>query len=136
MIGALDISGSALTAQRTRLDILAGNIANAFTTGQDDGTIDPFRRRIVTFESGRSDGGPGVRVAEVREDPSEPRLVWDPGHPHALREGPRAGYVQYPNVNLSMEYIDALEATRAYEANLAMMNLSRDMIRQAIQVLA
>lgn len=136
MIGALDISGSALAAQRTRLDILAGNIANAFTTGQDDGTIDPFRRRIVTFESGRSDGGPGVRVAEVREDPSEPRLVWDPGHPHALREGPRAGYVQYPNVNLSMEYIDALEATRAYEANLAMMNLSRDMIRQAIQVLA
>lgn len=136
MIGSLDISASALNAQRTRLDVLAGNIANAFTTAQEDGTIEPFRRRVVTFARGRDDGGPGVRVAEVFEDPAEFRLVRDPGHPHAIIEGPLAGYVRYPNVNLTMEYVDAMAATRAYEANLAMMNLSKAMIQRTVQLLA
>jgi flagellar basal-body rod protein FlgC len=136
MIGALDISGSALVAQRTRLDVIAGNIANAFTTVRDDGQPGPFRRRVVSFAPQRPDGGAGVRVDDVREDAAPPRLRWDPGHPQALKAGPQAGYVQYPNVDITMEYVDALEATRAYEANVAMMNATRNMLQQAIQLFA
>ena len=136
MFESLDISASALTAQRVRMDVLAGNMANAFTTGHEDGTIEPFRRRIVTFAAQRPDGGPGVRVNDVLEDPAPFKLRPDPGHPHALTSGPNAGYVQYPNVSITMEYIDAMQAARAYEANVSMMTVSRGMVRQAIQLLA
>ncbi len=136
MIRALDVTKSALTAQRTRLDVIAGNIANAFTTAQEDGTVEPFRRRLVTFANGAPDGGAGVHVEDVREDGSAFQLRFDPGHPHARKDGPLAGYVQYPNVNLAFEYVDALEASRAYEANLAMLQVSRNMVRQAIQLFA
>lgn len=136
MIGALDISRSALVAQRVRLDTIAGNIANAYATVREDGTPEPYRRRIVSFVAGDSEGGPGVHVDEVAEDPSEYRLVHDPGHPHRIREGPLRDYVRYPNVNVSMEYVDAIEAARAYEANIAMLNITKDMLRQALRLFA
>ena len=137
MIRALDVTSSALVAQRTRLNVIAGNMANGFTTAQEDGTIRPYRRRVVTFAPGQAaGGGPGVHVAEILEDPSEFQWRYDPGHPHALRDGPMAGYVQYPNVNLTMEYVDAMEAARAYEANVAVMNVTKTMVRQAIQLFA
>lgn len=136
MIRALDITSSSLVAQRTRMNVIAGNIANAFTTAQEDGTIRPYRRRVTTFSPDRPDGGPGVRVAEIMEDPSEFAWRFDPGHPHAVKGGERDGYVQYPNVNLTMEYVDAMESARAYEANVAVMNVSKTMIRQAIQLFA
>lgn len=136
MIRALDITKSALIAQRTRLDVIAGNMANAYVTQQDDGRIEPYHRRIVSFLTGDGAGGPGVHVGEVRQDPSPPRLVYDPGHPHALKEGPHKGYVRYPNVSTTMEYIDAVEAGRAYEANVAMMSVTKAMIQKAIQLFA
>lgn len=137
MIRALDISQSALVAQRVRLDVIAGNIANAFSTAQEDGTVEPYRRRYVTFSAGAAEGGgAGVHVDAVELDPSPFPLRYDPGHPHAYKEGPQRGYVQFPNVNLMLEYVDALEASRAYEANLGMMNVTRDMTRQAIQLFA
>lgn len=136
MIRSLDISASALAAQRTRMDVLAGNIANAFTTQQEDGTIRPYRRRAVSFAAGAPDGGPGVHVSDVAEVPGEFQYRYDPGHPHALRDGPWRGYVQYPNVNITMEYVDAMEAARAYEANVTMMTLSKQMAQQSIQLFA
>lgn len=136
MIGAMDISASALQAQRTRLDVIAGNIANAFVTGREDGAAEPYRRRVATFATGDAQGGPGVHVAEVGLDESPFALRWDPGHPHAIREGPQAGYVQFPNVSVTMEYIDALEASRAYEANLAMLSVSRNLVQQSLQLFA
>jgi flagellar basal-body rod protein FlgC len=136
MIDALDISSSALTAQRTRLDVIAGNMANAFTTEQEDGTISPYRRRFVTFMTGDGHGGPGVHVSGVDPDPSAFNLRYEPGHKDAIATGPLAGWVQYPNVNLTMEYVDALEASRAYEANLAMLNVSKNMAQQALRLLA
>ena len=136
MIRALDTTSSALVAQRTRMNVIAGNIANAFTTAQEDGTIRPYRRQVTLFATDRQDGGPGVHVADVVEDPSEFQWRYDPGHPHAIKEGERAGYVQYPNVNLTMEYVDAMEAARAYEANVAIMNVNKTMVRQAMQLLA
>jgi flagellar basal-body rod protein FlgC len=136
MIEALDIQRSALVAQRTRMDVIAGNIANAFATQQEDGTIAPYQRRVVLFSAGREEGGAGVHVAEVARDESPPMLRFDPGHPHAALDGPLAGYVQYPNVNLTMEYVDAIEAARAYEANVSLMNVTRDMVDQTIRLFA
>jgi flagellar basal-body rod protein FlgC len=136
MIDALDISNSALTAQRTRLDVIAGNMANAFTTEQEDGTVGPYRRQFVTFMPGDGQGGAGVHVSGVQQDMRDFNLRYEPGHKDALRSGPLAGWVQYPNVNLTMEYVDALEASRAYEANLAMLNVSKNMAQQAMRLLA
>ena len=131
MIGALDISGSALTAQRTRLDVIAGNIANSEVTHQQDGTPVPYRRRVVSFATGDGAGGPGVHVDEVRGDPAPFKSRYDPWHPDA----DASGYVQLPNVSITMEYVDAMTASRAYEANAAMMNVSRGMVQQAIRLL-
>ena len=137
MIQALDIASSALVAQRTRLNVIAGNIANAFTTGQEDGTIKPYRRRTVLFAPEQPGSqGPGVHVSQVVEDPSSFKQRYEPGHPHAAKDGPWAGYVQYPNVNLTLEYVDAMEAARAYEANLAVMNVSKNMVQQSIRLFA
>jgi flagellar basal-body rod protein FlgC len=136
MIRALDISGSALVAQRVRMDVIAGNMANAEVTRQEDGTPIPYRRRFVTFVTGDGQGGPGVHVGELANDPSEFELRYDPGHPDRIREGPLRDYVRYPNVSLTMEYIDALAASRAYEANAAMMTVTRTMLQQAIRLFA
>lgn len=136
MIGALEISRSALVAQRVRMDVIAGNMANAFTTRQDDGTIEPYRRRFVTLSAGDGQGQAGVHVNSIEADPGEFQLKHDPGHPDALRGGPHAGYVRMPNVNVTLEYVDALAASRAYEANLAMMSTSRGMVQQALRLLA
>ncbi|MBK9120308.1 MAG: flagellar basal body rod protein FlgC [Phycisphaerales bacterium] len=132
MIRAFDISTSALVAQRTRLDVIAGNIANAEVTRQEDGTPAPYRRRYVTFMTGDAHGGPGVRVDEIRPDPSPFREKYDPGHADADQRG----YVQLPNVSITMEYVDALAASRAYEANAAMLNVTRGMVQQAIRLFA
>lgn len=132
MIGALDISGSALVAQRTRLDVIAANMANAFTTRQEDGRIEPYRRRMVSFASGDGRGGPGVHVDALLLDDRPFELRYEPGHPDA---GPD-GYVRYPNVSLTQEYVDALEASRAYEFNVAVMEVTKAMLRRAINLWA
>lgn len=132
MIDALDISKSALIAQRIRMDVIAGNMANADVTAQADGSVEPYRRRFVTFMTGDADGGDGVHVASVESDSSPFRLQYDPDHPHAGTDG----YVRFPNVNITKEYIDAMEASRAYEANAAMMTVTRQMTQQAIRLFA
>ncbi|MDX2199282.1 MAG: flagellar basal body rod protein FlgC [Phycisphaerae bacterium] len=136
MIHSLDVSRSALTAQRVRLDVIAGNIANAFTTRQEDGTVLPYRRRFATLVKSDMAGGAGVRVSSIEQDQAEFVRRYDPGHPDAIREGPLAGYVQFPNVNMTMEYVDALNASRAYEANLALMNVTRTMLDQSMRLFA
>lgn len=136
MIGAFDITSSALVAQRTRLDVIAGNIANADVTRQADGTREPYRRQFVTFMTGDGAGGPGVHTASLEDDPTPFRMRYAPGHPDRLRNGPWRDYVRLPNVNTTMEYVDAMEATRAYEANVAMMNVTRSMLRQALRLFA
>lgn len=132
MIKALDISSSALVAQRARLDVIAGNIANADVTRQADGTPIPYRRRFVTFATGDGHGGPGVQVAGVKEDLSPFRAKYDPGHEDADIHG----YVQLPNVSITMEYVDALAASRAYELNAAMLGVTRGMVQQAVRLFA
>ena len=136
MIRALETSASALVAQRIRMDVIAGNIANAFTTSMAGADGVPYQRRVVSFQEGNGRGAQGVHVNEVMLDPSPGEIVYMPGHRDAIKQGPMQGYVRMPNVDLTMEYVDALEASRAYEANVAVMNVSRTMLNQSIELFA
>ncbi len=132
MFSTLDISSSALLAQRTRLDSIALNVANARTTRNADGRVEPFKRKFVVFQSGHPENPvrPGVR-AEVREDGSF-RAEYDPGH----RDADATGYVRYPNIDMAVEYVNALEASRAYEANVTTMEVTKAMINASLRLLA
>ncbi len=139
MFTAMDISSSGMIAQRVRLDTIAGNVANAFTTGDAQNRANPYRRRVAVFQPGNPSAqapGLGVHVASIQQDPSEFNKVHDPGHPHALKDGPWAGYVLHPNVELSTEMINAIEASRAYEANLSMFETSKRLLSETLRYLA
>lgn len=137
MFRSLDISTTGLIAQRVRMDVIAGNILNAQTTEDAAGEPNPYQRRFAVFQSGSHLGRDvGVSVSRIAKDRSEFRLVKDPGHPDAIKEGPQAGYVRYPNVDLATEQINAMAAARAYEANIAAFQLSKAMISSAIRLLA
>jgi flagellar basal-body rod protein FlgC len=152
MFRTLGISASGLSAQRQRLEVIATNIANAETTRTEDGT--PFRRRVVRMEAGLLPGQPyeiaqpgapsllrvpsgdpletmdGVRVAAVEEDASEGPLVYEPGHPDADANG----YVRYPNVRITDELVDLMDARRVYEANATVFQSAKSMLRRALDI--
>lgn len=133
MFRTLDTAASALTAQRVRMDTVAGNLANVNTTRQPDGTKVPYRRRFVVFEPQRdAQGNPGVRVASVRQDPSPFQRVFDPGHPDADTDG----FVQMPNVDVAIESVNMLDASRAYEANVTMIETTKAMMNAALRLIA
>lgn len=132
MFGSLDVSASALTAQRTRMDTIAGNVANAFTTTRADGQPGPFMRKVTIFSTGDGQGGAGVHVSSIAEDAAPPRMAYEPGHPLADARG----YVAYPNVDMSTEMIDMIEASRAYEANVTAMTATKGMIASSLRLLA
>ncbi len=144
MYGALDISVSGLVAQRTRMTAIAANIANADAIIDPvTGELSPYRARHVHFAPvGSTDGfgDPrlgGVEVAEITEDDGDFRLVWDPDHPYAYPDGhPKAGFVPYPNVDPVTEQINALSASRSYEANLAAADATKSMMAAALRLLA
>jgi flagellar basal-body rod protein FlgC len=139
MIPALDISTSGLVAQRMRMNVISSNIANASTTHNERGEVAPYQPRFVVFEADQSigtNGAAGVKVRSVETDPVEPRLKYEPGNPDAIKQGPNQGYVAYPNVNMMSEFTDALEASRAYEANLGAMDITKDMEQQTLRILA
>lgn len=128
---AMQISASGLTAERFRLDLISNNIANAHTTRTEQGG--PYRRKSAVFaeimDTTRR-GGQGVRVVEVREDRTPPRLVYEPGHPDANA----TGYVAFPNVNVIQEMVDMITATRAYEANVTTLNAAKSMFLKALEI--
>ena len=131
MFGSFDISVSALTAQRTRMDTIASNTSN-FNAHLKDGT--PYRRLFTVFESQRTaDGGAGVRVAKILEDHQTPfRMVREPGHPYADAQG----FVKYPNVDLATEQINSIETYRAYEANITAIEATKSMMNSTLRLLA
>jgi flagellar basal-body rod protein FlgC len=134
MFGSLDISTSALVAQRTRMEVISANMANRFTTMDAQGNYAPFRRRLAIFSTGDpSNGRPeGVHVQEIAHDPSAFRKVYEPGHKFADKEG----YVEYPNIDPAIEMINGLEATRAYEANITAIEASKSMLQSSLRILA
>jgi len=139
MYGLLDISTSGMIAQRTRLTAISANLANRSSI-DPDGT--PYRARRVHFAPGdptaRTAGGRGlgVHVAEIEIDQSPFDLRYDPTHPHALKGGPQRGYVRESNVNQVVEQVNAMQATRAYEANAVAAETTKAMIGQALRLLA
>ena len=140
MISALDISTSALVAQRTRMNAISSNLANMSTTRNENGELQPYQARYVTFQTDddlvTSDGASGVKVASVKTENIEPLYKFQPNHPHAIQEGKWKGYVAYPNVNMTAEFVDALEATRSYEANVGVIEISKNMAQQTLRILA
>ena len=144
----INTAASGLTAERLRLDVISDNIANANTTRTAEGG--PFRRSRVVFrprvdqpywrspflpESLQNGIGSGVRVASIEKDmDAELVLKWDPTHPDAIKTGPKAGYVELPNVNVVSEMVDMISASRAYEANVAIMDGSKSMFRKALEI--
>lgn len=140
MISALDISTSALVAQRTRLNAVSGNIANISSLKDENGEANPYRSREVVFQTDeQSSGRPGpagVKVSEIRTDDSDPLYRYQPDHPLAIEEGEWKGYVAYPNIDLTTQMVDALETTRAYEANVGVMEISKNIGRETLTILA
>lgn len=140
MISAMDISTSALVAQRTRLNAVASNIANMSTTRNENGDVEPYQARFVVFREDESlktsSGATGVKVESIETESVEPNYKYQPGHPMAIKDGPRKGYVAYPNINMTREFVDALEATRAYEANIGVMEISKNLSQQTLRIVA
>ena len=148
MFSSINTAASGLTAQKLRLDVIADNIANATTTRTTEGGA--FRRSRVVFRPRvdqpywrspflpaylQDEVGKGVRVSKVEKDyDAELRLVYDPTHPDAIKSGPRAGYVEYPNVNIVDEMVDMIDASRAYEANSAIITGTKAMFTKALEI--
>jgi flagellar basal-body rod protein FlgC len=137
IISGIDVSAGALTAQKTRLDIVAQNIANAQTTRGPDGL--PYQRKTVSFETEllRRTGAPAgaaslqsVHVGQIGTDKTPGSRVYDPQNADAGEDG----YVTMPNVNMAYEMVDLMTASRAYEANLSVVKNARQMAMKAIEI--
>ena len=135
----LNISGSGLTAQRLRMDVISENIANIDTTRTEEGG--PYRRKMVVFETSNdfknmmiknlNEYEPGgVEVTEIVEENSEFKLVYNPEHPDADENG----YVSMPNVDSLKETVDIMEAYRAYQANITALNTIKQMAIKALEI--
>jgi flagellar basal-body rod protein FlgC len=136
MFGSLDTSTSALVAQRIRMDTIAGNIANAQATSRSDGRPGPYKRRVALFESGDVDGRPGVHISQIMEDPTVGERIYQPEHRDAIKSGPYKGYVEYPNIDMPTEMVNAMLAARAYEANITAMEATKTMISTSLRIMA
>ena len=129
---ALAISARGMDAQTARLRVIAQNLANQDTTGSTPGG-DPYRRKTITFGNtmDRSLGAPTVTVKQIGLDRSPLPQRYDPGHPAADSKG----YIRTPNVNSFIEVMDMREAQRSYNANLAVMQVTRGMLSRTIDML-
>jgi flagellar basal-body rod protein FlgC len=148
----LDVAKSGMSVQRLRMEVAASNIANVETTRTEAGG--PYRRRVVRLEEAMRDGGipqfpplpldpanpaaipsgtdgrEGVQAVAIEEDASEGPLVYNPGHPDA----DTAGYVRMPNVRVTDELVDIMEAKRIYEANATVFQAAKQMLRRALDI--
>lgn len=135
LISGVDVTAGALNAQKTRLDIVAQNIANAQTTRTPGGG--PYQRQVVSFETElirqSANGGASlqsVRVGSISPDKSPGEQVYNPQHPDAGSDG----MVAMPNVNLAYEMVDLITASRAYEANLSVVKNAKQMAMKALKI--
>ncbi|HBV86014.1 flagellar basal body rod protein FlgC [Desulfosporosinus sp.] len=157
VFGAIEISASGLTAQRLRMDLTANNIANINTTRTGEltpaGNQIPYSRQVAVFvprppetsfskvlgdTMGIGKVGNGVHVASIQNDVTQPfRLEYNPDSPDAAKVaelGLPEGYVRQPNVNIVTEMVDMMTASRAYEANVTALNVSKSMLAKALEI--
>jgi flagellar basal-body rod protein FlgC len=134
---AVSVAASALTAERTRIEVAVSNLANAESTHGADGR--PYRRRgvVLTTDTVRSfdsalgsASATGVKVAAIVEDTAPARRRYDPSHPDADKDG----LVELPNINPAEEMVDMVGASRAYQANLTAINLIRDLVSRSLEL--
>ena len=148
IFNGMNISSTALTAQRLRMDVISSNIANAQTTRGTlvDGEWQPYTRKAVVFEAKGAESsfssylkkattnsqtiGQGVRVTKIEEDSEPYKLVYNPTHPDANE----SGYVQMPNVDYLKETVDLMSATRSNEANITALNATKGMMMKAMEI--
>mgnify|MGYP001111764676 CR=1 FL=1 len=146
MFNGMNITASALTAQRLRMDVVSSNMANAESTRAKlvDGEWQPYQRKSVVLQpkensfsnflqaaSNSKNTGNGVKVTKIIEDTETPnKLIYDPEHPDANEEG----YVSMPNVDPLREMVDLMSTTRSYEANVTVFNASKAMMTKALEI--
>lgn len=149
-LSSMNIVGSGLTAQQLRLDVISENVTNSNTTRTENGG-GSYRRKVVVFqaETGRDDfraamakaaygiapnegyeTAGGVKVAQILEDPSDFKLVYDPAHPDANEDG----YVELPNIDMVKEITDAMAATQAYSANVTAFNALKTVVAKGLEI--
>ncbi len=144
---SFDISASALTAQRLRMDVVSSNIANAETTRASiqNGEAVPYRRKEVILSTNKpsfadsldnamngtnNSGLNGVKAVGIQDDQEPFKLVYNPTHPDADKDG----YVKMPNVDTLKEMVDMISASRSYEANVTALNATKSMLMKAMQI--
>lgn len=138
---AINVSSSALTAERVRMNLISGNLANANTTKTAEGG--PYKRKDAVFAATPSESSFGrsldsatarqvsqVEIQRIVEDQNPPRLQYDPGHPDANPQG----YVALPNVNVVEEMADMINASRAYEANVTAVQAAKSMAMKTLEI--
>ena len=139
---AMDVSSSALTAERTRMNLISSNLANVNTTRTPEGG--PYKRKDAIFATTQTQPGSfgaalekasqkapqGVEVVQIVEDQNPPRLQYDPTHPDADAQG----YVALPNVNVVEEMADMIAATRTYEANVTAVQAAKSMALKTLEI--
>jgi flagellar basal-body rod protein FlgC len=144
IFSALEVSGSALSAERQRAEVVAANMANAETTRTPEGG--PYHRKEVVFASSGnmpfrmmladynrfgSGAQPAVRVQQVVDDPTPPVMRYEPGHPDADKDG----YVAYPAINPTQEMVDLMGAVRSYQLNASAVTATKQMIQESMSLL-
>jgi flagellar basal-body rod protein FlgC len=138
VFSAMEVAASGLSAQRTRMNTIASNMANAQTTRTEEGG--PYRRVDPVFEAVRSEKMTAltaaeqavrqVRVAQITQDQRPGMMVYQPGHPDANAEG----YVEFPNVNVVEEMVNMITASRAYEAGVTSIEAVKGMAQSALEL--
>ncbi|MEA3423139.1 MAG: flagellar basal body rod protein FlgC [Bacillota bacterium] len=133
LFSSISISATGLSAERLRMDTISSNIANVNTTRTEDGG--PYKRKVAVFKENldsaiNNNKLGGVEVAEIVDDTTPLKKVYDPNHPDADEEG----FVLMPNVNILNEMADLIVATRSYEANVTALNASKSMFLKALEI--
>lgn len=141
LFSAIDVSSTALEAQRMRINILSSNLANINSTRTEEGG--PYRRKSPVFSSDNvadnfedvldnrvREGIKKVRVADIVVDDKPPKMVYDPKHPDANDQG----FVALPNINMMEELVNIMSASRSYEANVTALNSTKSMLLKALQI--
>lgn len=137
LFSSMDISVSALTTQRLRMDVITNNIANSDTTMTSTG--EAYRRQVVTIGEGSTRFSSvlnkqislnGVKIESIVEDDAPFIMVYDPNHPHADEQG----YVAMPNIDTLQEMTDMMSATRSYEANITALSAIKSMMRKGLEI--
>lgn len=141
MFNSINISTSALNAEKTRIDIISKNMANANTTRSTGGM--PYRRQMVVFQEDKASvfekhlskyqsgiRDKGVKISKIVEDDSPFKLVYEPGHPDADENG----YLKMPNVDIVKEMVGLISAQRSYDSNITAINSSKSMLMKALEI--